>query len=308
MKKQFISVLFLALFMSASVFSQITATPELIKFYTGEWTGERTADGRPYVEDQYLERLLKLSIEESWAVLKNSGYLCQYEGGFEMVHPDKPFAGRAVTALYLPTRPDVHKRIVEKGLAEGHIGPPNSWPIDVLKNGDVYVADARGKIIDGTLIGDNLANSIYTKSKTGVVFDGSARDLEGIEQVAGFNGLVRGFDPSFILNLTMMGINVPIQVGRAIVMPGDVVVAKKTGVVFIPAHMVREVVITGEFIQLRDKFGHMALREGRYTTGQIDTKWTEEIKTAFYKWLDTKPELKTLTKAEMEEMFKSRNW
>jgi 4-hydroxy-4-methyl-2-oxoglutarate aldolase len=308
MKKSMFLFVSLALLLSLQGFSQIVTSPENIKFFTGEWTGKRTPDGRPYVEDKYLDRLLNLSIEEVWAVLRNHGYNNQYEGGFEIVHPDKPFAGRAVTALYMPTRPDVHARIVERGEAEGHIGPPNSWPIDVLKNGDVYVADARGKIINGTLIGDNLANSIYAKSGKGVVFEGSARDLEGIEKVQGFNALVRGFDPSFIMELTMMGINVPIQVGRAIVMPGDVVMAKKTGVIFIPAHLVEEAVITGEFVQLRDMFGHKALREGWFTTGQIDSKWTDEIKNAFYKWLDENPKLKTLSREEMEKMFSARHW
>jgi regulator of RNase E activity RraA len=288
--------------------AQIVATPEEIKFYSPEWTGERFPDGRPKVEDDYLKRLLDLSIEEVWAVLRNRGYHCQFDAGWEMVHPDKPFVGRAVTALYLPSRPDVYKAVLNKGHAEGHVGNPNSWPIDVLKNGDVYVADSRGKIVDGTLIGDNLGNSIYTKSKTGVVFDGSARDLEGLEAIEGFNAFVRGFDPSFILNLTMMGINVPVQVGRAVVFPGDVVLAKKEGVIFIPPHLVKEAVLTGEFVAVKDKFGHQALREGWFTPGQIDTDWTEEIKTAFFKWLDKNPGVTPMSRKEIEEIFKERNY
>ena len=46
------------------------------------------------------------------------------------------------------------------------------------------------------------------------------------------------------------------------------------------------VVIQSEFIKLRDKFGHQRLREGVYTPGQIDTQWTEAIKTDFLKWLE----------------------
>ena len=41
----------------------------------------------------------------------------------------------------------------------------------------------------------------------------------------------------------------------------------------------------GGFIALRDKFGHQRLREGKYTPGQIDTRWTDEIKADFLKWL-----------------------
>lgn len=287
--------------------AQVEASPELIKFYTSEWKGERFPDGRPKVADQYLERLLNLSIEEVWSSLNNKGYHCHFESGWQTVN-DKPFVGRALTAQYLPLRPDVYKAVLNKGHTDGFKGNPNSWPIDLLKNGDVYVADARGKIIDGTLIGDNLGNSIYAKSKNGVVFDGSARDLEGLSEIDGFNAYVRGFDPSFILDLTMMGINVPIQVGRAIVIPGDVVLAKREGVIFIPAHLVEEIVLAGEFVQVKDSFGHKALIEGWFTTGQIDTKWTDEIKTKFFEWLDQNPGITPLSKEEINKLLEERNW
>ncbi len=308
MKKIVLLFSIVAFVLNSNISAQVTASPEMIKFYTHKWEGERFPDGRPKVKDEYLQRLLPLSIEEVWSVLRNAGYDCQYDQGFEIVHPEKPFVGRAVTALYLPLRPDVHEKIEETGHSQGHVGPPNSWPIDVLKNGDVYVADARGKIVDGTLIGDNLANSIYAKSGTGVVFDGSARDLQGIEEVEGFNALVRGFDPSYIMNLTMMGINMPVQIGRAVVYPGDIVLAKKTGVIFIPPHLVERAVLTGEFVQIRDKFGHEALRKGWFTTGQIDSRWTDEIIDRFLEWLEENPESTPMTKEEIKSMFEGRTW
>lgn len=307
--KRIILFVFLAIMVfNGTITAQITASPELIKFYTSEWTGERFPDGRPKVEDQYLDRLLNLSIEEVWAVLNNAGYHSQFDFGWQIVHPDKPFVGRAVTAQYLPARPDVHKQIEKKGHEQGHIGAPNSWPIDVLKPRDVYVADARGKIADGTLIGDNLANSIYAKSQCGVVFDGSARDLEGIEKVEGFNAYVRGFDPSFIKDLTMMGINVPIQIGRAVVFPGDIILAKKEGVLVIPPQFVKKAVLDGEFTQVRDMFGHEALRKGWFTTGQIDSRWTEDIIKAFKEWLKKNPGITPMSDNDIQEMMKERNW
>jgi hypothetical protein len=60
-------------------------------------------------------------------------------------------------------------QIIEKGKQDGRIGSPNSWPIDMLSPGDVYVADGFGKIVAGTLIGDNLGNAIYANSGNGVV-------------------------------------------------------------------------------------------------------------------------------------------
>ena len=287
--------------------AQIVPPNEKIEYYSSLWKGERDKYGRPLVPEQLMDRLLNLSIEEAWGVLRNEGYHCQFEGGWQMLN-DKPFVGRALTVQYMPTRPDMAEPIKKTGEAEKRIGATNSWPIDMLKERDVYVADGFGKVIDGTLIGDNLGNSIFSKSKTGVVFDGSVRDIEGLSKIEGFNCFVRGWDPSFIQNMTVTGINVPIRIGRATVLPGDVVLAKREGVIFVPAHLVEKVVLTGEFIGLRDKFGHEMLRKGVYTPGQIDTQWTDEIKQAFLKWLDKNPGELPMSRSELDEYMKNRTW
>ena len=287
--------------------AQIVPPVEKIEYFSSEWTGERDQYGRPMVSKALMDRLLNLSIEEAWGVLRNEGYHCQFDEGWKMLN-DKPFVGRALTVQYMPTRPDMAGPLKKTGDAEKRIGASNSWPIDMLKEGDVYVADGFGKVIDGTLIGDNLGNSIYSKSKTGVVFDGGVRDIEGLSKIEGFNCFVRGWDPSYIQNMTVTGINVPIRIGRATVLPGDVVVAKREGVIFVPAHLVEKVVMTGEFIGLRDKFGHEMLRKGVYTPGQIDTQWTDEIKQAFLKWLDNNPAELPMRRKELDEYMKSRTW
>jgi 4-hydroxy-4-methyl-2-oxoglutarate aldolase len=306
--KKFILLITVLIGLTSLGTAQVEPTVEQMNFYTPEWQGERDAGGRPIVPAELLERLLNLSIEEAWGVLRGEGYHNQFDGGWEMIHQDKPFVGRALTVQYMPNRPDISNQIKQVGERESRIGPSNSWPIDMLKVGDVYVADGMGKVIDGTLIGDNLGNSIYSKSKTGVVFDGGARDLEGLSKIEGFNAFTRGFDPSFITEMMVTGINVPVRIGRATVSPGDVVLAKRGGVIFIPAHLVEKVVITGEFIALRDKFGHEMLRKGIYTPGQIDTSWTNEIKNAFLKWLDENPGEIPMSRDELDEYMKNRTW
>jgi regulator of RNase E activity RraA len=281
-------------------------TKEQLAFYTAEWKGERYADGRPKVPDDILERMKAVSIEEAWGVLRGAGYNNQFEGNWQMIHPSRPIVGRALTAVYMPARPELAKRMLDRGHQEGRIGAMNSWPIDALQNGDVYVADAYGKIIDGTLIGDNLGNSIFTKSRNGVVFDGSLRDLEGLEEIEGFNAFVRGWDPSAIREMMLMGLNVPIRIGRATVLPGDVVLAKREGVIFIPAHLAESVVKQAEVIMLRDTFGHQRLREGKYTPGQIDTRWTDEIERDFTGWLTQNRDKLNVPASAIEELLKSR--
>lgn len=286
---------------------QVTPTADMIRLYTAEWKGERMADGRPKVADRLLNRLKNVSMEEAWGYLRNKGYQNQYENDWIVIRPDSAMVGRVVTAQYMPLRPDVDKMIKDKGKAEGRIGAPNSWPIDVLKDGDVYVADSYGKIVDGTLIGDNLGNAIYAHSHRGVIFYGSVRDVEGLEDIPGFNGWVKGTDPSYIQQMMLTGINVPIRIGRASVLPGDVVLAKKTGTIFIPAALVEDLVLNAEFVALRDDFGHLRLKEGKYTPGEIDTQWTDPIKKDFLQWLDTKKNL-PMSRKELDDYMKSRTW
>ena len=299
------------LLLGCAVFSraqQVSLSPDQLKALTPEWKGERFPDGRPKVSDRMLERLKKVHLEEAWGILRNKGYQNQFEGDWMVQHPDSVMTGRVVTAQYLPMRPDFDKLIKETGKTEKRIGATNSWPIDVLKEGDIYVADSYGKIADGTLIGDNLGNAIYAKSKRGVIFYGSVRDVEGLDEINGFNSWTKGNDPSYIQQMMLGGINVPIRIGRATVLPGDAVLAKKYGVVFIPAHLLDSVVLQAEFISLRDQFGHQRLREGKYTPGQIDTQWTEEIKKDFLKWIDENSSKLPMTRQELDQYMKDRTW
>ena len=74
-------------------------------------------------------------------------------------------------------------------------------------------------------------------------------------------------------------------------LPGDVILGTPTGVTFIPAHLVQSVVERGEDIMRRDAFGHLRLRQARYTPGEIDRAWPAEIEEDFQAWLAAgKPE------------------
>jgi regulator of RNase E activity RraA len=280
---------------------------ELI-FLTSQWKGDRFADGRPKVADDLLIRAKNIGIDDAWTVLKNLGYTNQFEGGWKTVNDSIKVVGRVVTAMYLPSRPDVEKEIKERGVAQGRKGNTNSWPIDVLTKGDVYVADGFGKIAGGTLIGSTLGNSIYSKSGNGVIFNGSARDLEGLSQIKGFHAFVRDFHPSFLENMVLMGLNTPIRIGQAIVLPGDLVIADREGVLFIPAHLADQVISTAEFVTLKDKFGFEMVKTNQYSTGQIDSQWTDQIKTDFLNWLKKHPELGKMTRADLDKVMSQRTW
>ncbi len=310
MKKK--TIIILAFVLTAWIIKaqNVGSSPEYIKALTSEWKGDRFTDGRPKVSDAILDRLKNISIEEAWGVLRNKGYMNQFEGEWTIINPEEVMTGRVVTAQYMPLRPDLEKQVKNQGKTENRAqqGATNSWPIDILTTGDIYVADAYGKIADGTLIGDNLGNSIYAKSQRGVIFYGSVRDMEGLAEIKGFNGWIKGADPSFIQQMILTSINAPIRIGRATVLPGDVVLAKKHGVIFIPAHLVEDLVITSEVTALRDEFGHQRLREKKYLAGQIDSEWSEEIRLDFLNWLKNYPGKLPMSKQELDNYFKERNW
>ncbi|MEX2601076.1 MAG: hypothetical protein WD355_05475 [Balneolaceae bacterium] len=296
----------------AQVESKVTIVAPVgeVLYYTHQWEGERSPDGRPYVSDDLLERLKRIQVEDVWQLLHEMGYENQFEGGWKMLHIDQPMVGRALTALYMPSRPDVEERVTEEGWAAGHVGPMNSWPIDTLQLGDIYVADAYGKVEEGVLIGGNLGNSIYGRSENGVLFDGGVRDVAALREIEGFNAVVRDWDPKYPEGMMLAGINIPVRIGQVTVLPGDVILSKEVGTVVIPPHLVEEVVITAEIISLRDEFVHERVRQNVYTPGQVDTRWTKEIEEDFLEWIQVDERINRLPVpvSEMQEFMQHRTW
>ena len=250
-------------------------------------TGERFPDGRPRVSDDLLERMKLVTTEEAWGVLRNHGYNRQFEGNWKETHPGTIMVGRAVTAQFVPHRPDFHDAIQQAGLAEGraNIGGQNSWIIESLQMGDVMVVDIFGKIKDGTVVGDNLGTAVRTRTRAGAVIDGGIRDLAGLQELHDVNFFIRGADPTAIADVTLAGLNIPIRIGGVTVLPGDVVLGTPTGVIFIPPHLAQEVVERSEDIRVRDEFGKLRLAEGKYISGEIDVPtWREDIMADFNAW------------------------
>ena len=246
---------------------------------------DRFPDGRPRVPDDILERMKLVTTEEAWGTLRKHGYNLQFEGNWFRTHPDKILVGRAVTAMFVPHRPDLHTLVDDIGKEEGRIGAHNSWVIDTLELNDVMVVDMFGKIKNGTFVGDNLSTSLQKRTRAGAVIEGGIRDYAGISQLEECAIFCRGLHPNAIADVTLAGINMPIRIGEATVLPGDVVLGTPTGVIFIPPHLAQEVVERSEDVRVRDEFGKMRLAEGKYTPGEIDRAWSPEIEADYQEWL-----------------------
>ena len=311
-----LAMVFLAgLFAATAVAQSIAMSREELIRLTPDWKGERFPDGRPKVPDGILKRMKSVTLEEAWAKLRQAGFNHEYEDGWYVIHPDKVLVGRALTAQWLPGRPDIQKVIEEQGKKNGRVGGENAWPVDMLQPEDVYVCDHFGLKQDGPSIGDNVGNAIYARSHNGIVYNGAVRDINGLEQLDNFVSFVRSYDPSHHfgslasggrLNSTMIGINIPIRIGKATVMPGDVVLGRNGGVIFIPPQLAESVVQYSEYTHLQDMFGHQRLREEKYTAGQIDGRWTPDIEADFTQWLKDNIDKLPVAREQVEEILKRR--
>ena len=286
-----------------------TFTKEDLIAYTADWEGERFPDGRPKVPDDVIERMRNVTLTHAWGACGGGGFDFQFEGGFMNTHPSEVLCGRALTATFMPRRPDVRRALDEQGEKGGHEGDHIHWGINMLVQGDVYVADVYGKHEQGAIIGDNLAASIKAKSGNGVVHDCSVRDIEGIQTVPDFACFVRSWHPSFASPTIMLtGLNCPTRIGGVTGMPGDVVLGKGDAVCFIPPHLAEKTVKQGELVALRDMFGKTRLAEGTYLPGQIDGRWSDDIEKDFSNWLEDHLDELPVPKEAIQEMLKERTW
>ena len=247
---------------------------------TPQWKGERFADGRPRVADKYLRALKEMTLEEVWKPIFVKGYENQFEGRLHTLHDDgRKLVGRAVTCTFVPTRPDLHETLFAIGAEEGRKGNYNQWVVDSLVEGDVVVVDLYDKIYKGTFLGGNLTTAIKTKTKTGGgVIWGGVRDVEQMKQIDDVQVYYRGIDPTPIREVVMTGFNTATRIGNAIVLPGDVVFGAGGGVLFIPSHLVAEVVDGAAKTHIKDDFGFEMIAQNKFTTAQIDKNtWTEEM-------------------------------
>jgi len=244
-----------------------TLTHDQMIEYTAKNPFERFPDGRPKVPDALLAKFQAMSAEEVWGILDRVGFKNQYEGHWRILHPEKKLIGRAFTAQFMPFRPDVNDVLEANAKAQGH-HYGNQYVIDMLGPGDVIVVDLFGKEEDGTFVGDNLATYIHQATKTGMVIDGSVRDLEGIFPID-MAAYFRGVHPTPIGNVMLTGINIPVRIGGATVLPGDVVFGDREGVYFVPPHLVERIVKNADELHIHDEWTQMMMRTGKYKSSDL---------------------------------------
>jgi 4-hydroxy-4-methyl-2-oxoglutarate aldolase len=275
-----------------------TLTKDQMTEYTSQNPFERFADGRPKVPDALIERARSLSSEEIFAILPGKGFRNQYEDGFQILHPKTKLVGRAFTVQFMPLRPDLDGVINAKAKAAGLDRMYNQVAIDMLQPGDVLVVDLFGQTDGGTIVGDNLFYYVMKATKgAGIVVDGAIRDLDGISEMP-MPAYFRASHPSYLTNVIITGINIPVRIGKATVMPGDLVVGDSEGVYFIPPALVQQVVDNADVIHIHDEWTRMKFDEGKYKSREIYSSPKDPA---------LKQEYEAYLKKRLEELHKKYN-
>ena len=293
----------LAPLMVPAVHAQVFSwTKEEMIEYTKAWTGERFADGRPRVPDSWLQRAKQMSSEEvivpggrGGGAPNIAGY-AQFDGDFKVLHPELKMAGRVVTAMYMPARPDIDTIMFGKFRAKG-VTLNNQWPMDQLQPGDVLVIDMYGKVEGGGLVGDNLYYYIMKATKGGgLVINGALRDMDGISDIK-LPAYVRAITPTWYGGSTLYGYNVPVRMGHAVVMPGDLAIGDREGVSFVPPTVAEGILDKADETHIHDEWTKMKFDEGKYKSSDIYPSPRGE---------DTRKEYQDFLKKKLEELKASR--
>src|ERR1035437_5706818 len=244
-----------------------TLTRDQLIEYTAQNPFDRFPDGRPKVPDALLEKLKDMSAEEVLG-LNQRGYRNQWEAGWQVLHPQKRLIGRALTLQLMPTRPDVADVDQAARRAKNLPRMNHQTAIDMLQKGDVLVVDAAGAQFGG-VIGDNLAYYIMKTTGAGFVIDGAVRDIVGLTPFTDLVGYYRAAVPPAIHDLMVTGINVPVRIGNATVMPGDVVFGDPEGVYFIPPSQLKGLIDEADVTHIHDEWTKKKFDEGKYVSSDI---------------------------------------
>jgi 4-hydroxy-4-methyl-2-oxoglutarate aldolase len=248
--------------------AQWMLTKEQMIAYTATNPYERFADGRPKVPDDLLEKVKTLVIEEAWGAVKAKGYPSQFAGDWKMLQPGKRLVGRAFTVQFMPTRPDVAAGMQDEATKRGLPRLRNQTVIDMLGPNDVIVVDLYGKTDAGTFVGDKLAYYIWKTTGTGMVVDGAMFWLGKIVPT-GMPAYYRGTSPDALSGVMLTGINIPIRIGPATVMPGDVVLGDEEGLLFIPPVAVKDSIAAAENTMARDEWIKSKMDLRKYKSSEL---------------------------------------
>lgn len=193
------------------------------------------------------------------SVIARMGYSSIFIEGPRAIHaPGIVAAGPAVTLQFMPKRRDIYG-------TDEYANVENQLHRHVLyqaEAGDFVVVDARGRMNAG-VFGEMMLAYFKGKGGAGLVIDGCIRDFPHAQHL-GVPMWVRGLTPNFHTQVDLMpfAVNVPVECGGVLVMPGDIIVADDDGAVAVPVAAAQELLEKGSVWQEWDDFTRERLLAG----------------------------------------------
>ena len=263
-------VLFLAPCFVQRVSAQLyNFTEEQMLSFTAKNPYGRFPGGRPMIPATILDTIRKMDIQVVEAIGSiPREYANQYEDGWKSIIPGKKLVGRAFTVQFMPSRPDLVAGMQSEAEKNNFTGLNNRTTIDMLQKDDLVIVDLYGKVQGGTYVGDKLSYYIWKTTGTGLIVDGGIYLTENISQ-SGMQAFYRGTYPGALSNATVSGINVPIRIGKAVIMPGDLVIGDQDGILAIPPQFVPKLIYNVTRDRRRDVWMKKAFDLGRYKSSDI---------------------------------------
>jgi regulator of RNase E activity RraA len=212
---------------------------------------------------EQLAKLRELPLEAIWGAVRAQGHLNCCITGLATTRPGERLVGRARTIRCLPDRPDLRKASQELNKAGNWPNASNVRAAEDSEPGDVLVVDLGGRVAEGIFWGDISALGAQINGAAGAVLWGGTRDKEELEAMKGFPVLAVGFDPGVNTSIGTDW-NVPVRVGNATVLPGDIVVADSEAVIFFPAALADAVIRRATAVKEQEDYERQLVREKKY--------------------------------------------
>jgi regulator of RNase E activity RraA len=287
-----LSVLAFAWIVPETASAQVhTFTKEQMEIFTASNPYGRFPDGRPMIPDAVIDSVRNLQIQtiealEALAMHKYNN--SQFEGGWKTLIPGEKIVGRAFTVQFMPPRPDLQEGIQSMAKKNNTTAVSKSASIDMLQENDLAVIDLYGKVEGGLpYVGDKLAYYIWKTTGTGFIVDGGIYFLETMQQ-DGVQAFYRGGSPLTNTGFAIVtGVNIPVRLGDAVILPGDLVIGDEDGIVAVPPHLVSSVIKTTIMNRRRDVWIKKAFDLGRYKSSEIYGRMQEPLRTQFSNYRET---------------------
>lgn len=209
-------------------------------------------------------KLMTVGLEAAWSAVTQEGFPQCFINELTPLHMDRRLVGRARTVRYLPNRKDLREKIYAAGPQLNYRSAEEAEP------GDVLVFDAGGER-HSTVSGAMVTTRFLVRGGAGILVDGCMRDVPDLASMPGSFYLRCGHASSVSPLMMSADYQVPVRIGGVTIMPGDLLVGERHGVLVIPASIVDKVLAKATEHDEQEEFQRRLLLQGEPIYGVYPT-------------------------------------